>query len=282
MVPSTVPRKFVTSWAADPSLLASLLVGGVLSGLTRSLALVALAAAFTSCVDDNGSIVIIQNQIPTAGMDGCIIPGSPTLLRGQGTLDVALDQNYPYIMYPLVQNRLPPLAGSAGGGTVEPNRVSISSVKVIVTPPPRPAITWDPSCPLIFDWPHSTFIDPSQSVAMSAQAIRPCLTEQIRSAFELNLYPTNEDQYVFFSVEVRARGTHGGSDILSDALHFPVRVCYGCLQPDFPAISQCGTTLPSEVAPGNPCNPGQDALVSCCEEMQTKKLICPVPPPPMP
>src|SRR5207245_866152 len=67
-----------------------------------------------SCVERGSPLLIVQNQVPVIDtkMGTCTIPAARSMdRRPSGVLDVALDQSYPYELYPLLRNELGVLNG---------------------------------------------------------------------------------------------------------------------------------------------------------------------------
>jgi hypothetical protein len=60
---------------------------------------------------------------------------------------------------------------------------------------------------------------------------------------------------------MRPVGTRAGSDIEGGWVSVPIEICKNCLAPQ-PA--PCPPPKGTVVLPGNPCNPAQDAPVTCC------------------
>jgi hypothetical protein len=249
--------------------------------------LVAAAAALLgpACVDSGSALTILQNQTPLISSDNasCSIPGMQTETRGvQGTYDVALDQDYPYYLYPLLQNQLPALNASS----VPPNRVNITSWEVKIEPPPGISVPWTDACPAEFDYPGPVLIDPGQQAASIIEVMRPCHNNLIRKLMESSKLPSTLSERVLFQVVVRAKGRHGGTEIKSDPFTYPIRVCYGCLQTgielpayaafNFPKVPPC-KNLKANPYKGNPCNVAQDfgPVLCCAQDVQTLQLQCP-------
>ncbi len=246
-------------------------------------ALMALAMAGTACIDSNESLVIVQNQIPVASESGCLVSAAKSAeYRDHGVLDVALDKGYPYYLFPLLHNRLP-MGSVMGGGTVDPNEVVISGYQIKIDPPPNIAVEWNPACPPRFDYPVTAIVPAGGMVSNIVKAIRECHYELLKQLFVDRKIDAKED--AIFRVTVKARGRHGGSDILSEPFTYPIHVCYGCMQQgykgefaafDFPAIPAC-SMLTNNPFTGNPCNVAQDGIpVLCCaRDAQGTQIECP-------
>jgi hypothetical protein len=242
------------------------------------------ALLFAGCVDAGTALTIVQNQIPeTSDTAGCIVPAGRTeLRRAIGTLDVGLDQSYPYYMFPLVNNGLHPLAA----GTIEPNIVNINSFQVRIEAPPTVGVEWSAACPVQFDFPSPMMLQPGEQGVALVEALRPCHADLLRKLMQQGKLSSSLSEHVIFRLIVRAKGRHGGTEILSDAFEFPLRVCYGCLQTGFldpayadfgfPSIPLC-SRLAANPYQGNRCNPAQDTgpVLCCARDAEGKQIECP-------
>jgi hypothetical protein len=242
------------------------------------------ALLLAGCVDAATGLTIVQNQIPTiSDTGGCTIPASRTeLRRGMGTFDVGLDQGYPYYMFPLVSNQLHSIAPTS----IEPNRVDINSFQVKIEVPPTIAVDWTAACPAQFDYPSPIQLGPTEEASAVVEAFRPCHSDLLRKLMQQGKISANLSEHVVFRLNVRAKGRHGSTEILSDEFQFPVRVCYGCLQTgfqdpayvdfDFPKVPPCNR-LHANPYRGNVCNPAQDIgpVLCCARDAEGTQLECP-------
>lgn len=245
--------------------------------------------------DTRIGLTIVQNQIPTANESGCSIPAKATeSTLTSGTLDVALDRDYPYQLYPLIANSLSQFNPMVTSG--DQNRIQVDRIHVRLQAPPGVDLASTPSCPTEFDSPLSStlVLEPGGEASTLVEALLPCHAAQIRTLFQ-GVLPNGPSDQVVFRALVQARGKHGGTGIESNTFEFPIRVCAGCLQRgftqtgftryDYPGIPLC-EELPSNPYPGNACNIGQDALVLCCEAQpsdpsapnQARRIECPARP----
>src|SRR3954463_3777154 len=113
--------------------------------MTR-LALAGAALVLAGCGEGPSGPTIVQNQIPTVDMasGSCSVSGVRSVDRAAlGTFDVALDQSYPYFLFPLVQNNLSRLSNSG----LEPNRIEVHSYEITIEPPPTVSVEWSAACP---------------------------------------------------------------------------------------------------------------------------------------
>jgi hypothetical protein len=243
----------------------------------------ALALPLAGCVDGGSAVSIVQNQVPTVTMGACVVPGTKSeLRRAQGILDVGLDRPYPYEMFPLVESKLPMMATIGA----EPNRFEVTSFHVKIDPPAGISVPWSGDCGPSFDYPTQGQVLPGSTAAFLIEGIRPCHSDQFRQMFTNGQLPSSLAQEVVFRLTLEARGRHGGTQISSDPLYFPVRVCYGCLQTgynepefadfSFPKIPACDR-LAANPFTGNPCNPAQDfgPVLCCARDPQGQQLECP-------
>lgn len=247
--------------------------------------LASLGAAAPGCIDNGGSLVIVQAQEPEV-MDNkvCGVPDKRSIRRSEGILDVGLDRDYPYFLFPLIGNLMPAIGRT--GREVEPNRIEITGAQIRIEPPPGVPVPWQDSCPAQFDYAGQLQLDPTGEGSVKLEAIRPCHSKLFRGLFERGQLDPNLNEIVRFRVIVRAKGKHGGVGILSDPFEFPVRICYGCLQtgfPDaefaqfnFPNTPNCAKLFINPYA-GNPCNPAQDRgpILCCARDGRKDALECP-------
>lgn len=244
------------------------------------------ALVLASCVEHGSPLLIVQNQVPMIEERGCLIPGMRTEIRNaMGTLDVALDKSYPYFLYPLVQSRLAPM----GGAGIDPNRIDITTFQVRLEPPPTVDVAWSPACPARFDFPAPVLLDPGAEASSIVEVIRPCHADLLRQLFQQGRLSPDMSERILFRAVVRAKGRHGGTEIVSDPFEFPIRVCYGCLQTgfadpefvefNFPRVPPC-SKLAANPYLGNLCNPGQDRgpILCCARDPMGRDLECPAVP----
>jgi hypothetical protein len=243
------------------------------------------ALALAACVDAGTALTIVQNQTPLVDQatGSCTVPAGRTGDRQiLGTFDVALDKSYPYFLFPLVKNSLPPLATSS----IEPNRVDIHSFLITIEPPPTVTVAWTAACPAQFDFPSPIQLYPGDEGSSVVEAIRPCHADLLRRLMQEGKISSSLSERVMFRLNVRAKGRHGGTEILSDRFDYPVHVCYGCLQTGFadPAFADFGfpkvpacTRLVTNPYRGNACNPAQDSgpVLCCALDAEGTQLECP-------
>jgi hypothetical protein len=254
----------------------------MVKNLVRTLGGLGAALLLPACVDYGSGLTIMQNQVPMISMNSCSVPAARTDNRGVlGTLDVALDQDYPYYLYPLITNQMPSLPGS-----VPPNRVNITVWNVKIEPPPGVSVPWTDSCPAEFDFPGPLQLDPGGQASALVEAMRPCHSNLVRKLMEQGKLPSSYSEEVIFRLIVRAKGRHGGTEIKSDPFEYPVRTCYGCLQTgfldpayapfNFPKVPPCKNLISNPYL-GNPCNLAQDVgpVLCCAKDAQGLQLQCP-------
>jgi hypothetical protein len=247
--------------------------------VTAASALLATLLA-AGCTDINGSLVVIQAQVPA---EGCKVPAERSKDHlDQGTLDVALDRDYPYILYPLVASRLEPIKEE---GDIEPNRIQVTGARVRIEPPPGIAVTFSDACPREFDVPSQLSLDPKGEGTLGLEVIRSCHAALFRKLFDEGRLNSSVAERIYFRTVVRIKGRHGSSEMLSDPFDFPVRVCFGCLQVgftppysmfNFPQTPPC-SMLADNPFLGNTCNPAQDSgpILCCSKDGSATSLQCP-------
>ncbi len=230
------------------------------------------------CVEagSGSGLVIVQNQVPASTMGGgCVVPVARTeLVRLRGVLDVGLDGDYPYLLFPLVKSQMPSFAT----GGPDQNRVVVERFEVKIEPPPTiTQVAWTPDCPPRFDYPTPIFLDPGDEASANVPVVRSCHSGLLRTLFQAGtLNPAAPDSTLFRTI-VRARGRHGSNEIVSEPFDFPIHVCFGCLQEGFPNYPLCSQVVTNPF-PGNACNPAQDANIQCCaNDAMATDIVCPAP-----
>jgi hypothetical protein len=246
---------------------------------TPALLLLAVLAAwaFAACGRVPGQFEIVQNQQPQGG---CAIDTSPTVYRGDGTLDLQLVQGgarSAYLVFPLVRNNLP---GSTGGA--DANQIQMHSFAVDIGAskygalPPNVAMLFDSLertahnsadyALLHYSVPWSATISSGGGLAATLVGAFPIdLAARVAATGDIGVSRTS----MIVNAHVRAFGSTDTQDMESDPLDFPIYVCAGCLVANL-------LTCPFHTAPantGNPCNVAQDNPVDCCS--LNGDLICP-------
>jgi hypothetical protein len=242
--------------------------------------LVGLAA----CTDANESLVVLQAQVPD---DECVVSdaGEDGVRLASGILDVALDQLYSYKLFPLVQNNL---ISAGADKDIDPNKIQVTGARVKILPPTGVSVPFRPDCAAEFDHPSQATIFPGSRRAVQVEALRSCHAALFRDLFKSGALNPVLAETVYFRVNIRIKGRHGGTEILSDPFEFPVRVCYGCLQTgftgphslfNFPMTPLC-SALGTNPFTGNRCGPAQDfgPILCCARDAVDKLLQCPAVP----
>jgi hypothetical protein len=241
----------------------------------------AAAIVLAGCSLPPGQFIIVQDQVPIAG---CVIPTTlGSIYRGTGTMDVRIVSDTAeagYDLFPLLENNLSP----PSGGTADPSRIALSGYNVDVSLPAAdgipPAITdlfnglavsgpdGGPDPLIRFSTPTSGSVASGGGTTSSGLVVIPgALARLIRSKNALQSTP-----YFYLTATVRALGKTLTADVQSDAFHFPIRVCDGCLIANAGSIPSCPVaTAPANT--GNECNPAQDGVVDCC--LLSGELVCP-------
>jgi hypothetical protein len=236
-----------------------------------ALAAVTLAVALSACGRVPGQFEILNDQIP---LSGCIIPVSPGVYQGEGTLDVSIvqpDFSSAYFFFPLLENNLP----TSGGSQIDPNEIQLSGFQVEITPLSPSAwpaqiqsMVTAPNTAALFKYqvPWSGGVSSGGGhLSASVAAFPVALAQAMASAGSIGRDPSTLVQ-----LNVSAVGTtNSGQHMTSDPFHFPLHLCSGCL---IASTAPCPFSA-QPLNAGNSCNPAQDAVVDCCT--QNGSLICP-------
>jgi hypothetical protein len=228
------------------------------SWLCLSVVILLLAA----CTQGKGGLQIVQAQV----LDGtdCTVPGTPTTKqRTTGTLDVELPGIDPHYSLPLlVANNL---SSSSGSTSFDTNDMTLTHFTVGLS---AKGVTWLTECPATFDTPGLTYrLAPGTTAGFSLDVLTPWHSRC--------LLPDERVPPVAVTATIWAKGLHQGTDVASSPFVFSIRVCAGCLQQgyDDPAfrvyeypqnIPLCASLAGPNPYRGDPCAPGQDALILCC------------------
>jgi hypothetical protein len=240
--------------------------------MSLSAAAILGAALFLgSCGTPPGQFIIIQDQVP---QNGCVVPADlSAVYRDSGDLDISLvddDADTGYLFFPLMQNNAP----AATGGGIDPNRIALSEFQVdlsvaddapgpivsLFNQPPRPDL-------IKFSVPTSGSVaSGGGNTSGTVNAVPAELAREIRGTKNVLLSPGD---FFYLTATVRVQGKTLTNTVTSDAFHFPIRVCNGCLASDLGIcpLAQAGNDN------GNPCNIAQDQSVDCCE--LGSALVCP-------
>jgi hypothetical protein len=228
----------------------------------------ALAVCLAACsATPPGAFIIVQNQVPNAD---CTIPAAKgSLYQGEGIVDLSIAQGY--VLFPLLENDFP---SPNAGQTVDGNRIALSGFDVEVGLPenfePGPIAEKIQSLATSLDERERTLVAYSTltsgsvgsgggNTASHVDVLPGDLINAIRA-----LGAVSADKTYWIDVSVRARGNTLSQDVRSDAFHYPIQLCDGCLAVD---VGQC-TGVPAATS----CTPGQDGFVRCCEN--AGKLVC--------
>jgi hypothetical protein len=234
-------------------------------------AVLAGTATLAACSSNTppGLFIIVQNQVPDST---CAIPATlGDVYRSTGTLDVRVAGDYE--LFPLMQNDFP---GPTGGQNVDGNRIAISGFDVDVGLPVNaeagPIATLiqslhnlpddDPAKPLVqySRLASGSVASGGGNTSSRVVAFPADLATMIRAMGVLS--PTKT---YWVEATVRARGSSLTGNVRSDAFHYPIELCDGCLTVD---LGQCDAMTPT----GTSCTPGQDNFVGCCEV--SGQLVC--------
>jgi hypothetical protein len=235
--------------------------------------LVAGASLFGCSGTPPGEFIIVQNQVPS---DDCSIPATlGGVYRSRGTLDVRLvDGPDAYRLFPVMQNNFPP---PSNGNLVDANRIALSGFDVDLSvpadsPSDNPLTGFfndlvnsaDPAMHALVSFGEITsgsVASGSGNTSSKVTVFPGALAQNIRGMGLLS--PVNRFIVV---ATVRARGDTLTGSVESDAFHYPIELCDGCLMIDQGAC-------PVMALAGNSCYPGQDTGTGCCT--QDGALFCP-------
>jgi hypothetical protein len=221
---------------------------------------------------------IPQFQTPETKDRMCLTSTAPSIERMvQGTLDLALDKNYPYLLFPLValQSGAPELL--------------LSFIHVRVSGPPGVTVAWPAGCPAEFDVRFGAFDFPGGSMASGGiEAVQACHEDALRALFVKGVLDARLDAKVMIKLTVNAKAYLDKLEVPSAPVDFPIRVCMGCLQTgfpvpykdyDFPKVPLC-SQLTANPFLGNPCSPAQDfgPVLCCARDAAGAQLQCPARP----
>jgi hypothetical protein len=229
----------------------------------------ALAACVAGCSGTPpGAFIIVQNQVP--GADCSVSAAKGSLYQGEGIVDLSIARGYE--LFPLLENDFP---GPNAGQTVDGNRIALGGFDVEVGLPGN--FESGPIAELIQNMQSLDANDPQKTlVAYSTITSGSVASGGGNTSSHVNVLPgdlidkiralgaVSVDKTYWIEVSVRARGSTLAQDVQSDAFHYPIQLCDGCLAVD---VGQC-TGVPA----ASSCTPGQDEFVRCCEN--AGKLVC--------
>ena len=205
--------------------------------------------AFGCTANGAQGMVILGNTAATG--TSCAFSGA----TGQATLssgEIAARSTLPYLLTPLIQSRL--TAGSGGQPVDRSILLSSANVQLSANGAGLPA----------FSSPVSGTIPPGGTINVSFPLIPVDVLNMLNSG-------TSQTEVI---ATVTIIGDEGGGQVNSEPFTYGVNVC-----PDMaPCVTQnlgmCDE-ISGTVSQGNPCNPFQDGVVSCCTDINTGSAICP-------
>jgi hypothetical protein len=222
--------------------------------------------------------VISQFQVPDTANRMCLTSTLPSAQRmTQGTLDLALDRVYPYILFPFI--------------TLEPGapELLLSFVHVKVSGPAGVTVPWPAGCPAEFDVRFGALDFPGGSMASGGiEVLQTCHELALRELFAKGTLDARLQTQVMMTLTVNAKAYLGDQLVPSAPVDFPLRICVGCLQTgfappfdkyDYPKVPACAG-LAGNPYLGNPCSPAQDfgPVLCCAKDASGTQLQCPAPP----
>lgn len=223
-----------------------------------ALLLVAVAVG-AGCANDNLSISIIAMEAVTQS-NMCVATataGGTTLTHG--TLDVSLVTTQGYVAVPLIRNNLV-ASTTTGSGMFEFNSITITGANIelqTVAGAPLSAAGGQQS----FYYPSSGIrLDPSASGAIFVEVLRSDVVKALAG-----MIPANG---VFTVIaKIRPVGMKGDTQVVGEAMPYPIDLCSGCLLGTVPACP-----LPKGTVAVTNCFPQQDFKNTCCNQAGT--LLC--------
>lgn len=229
-----------------------------------------LAFLAVGCVDDDLSLVVVQNQVPG---DQCVISASPTdEFRARGIIDTNADAGY--LFTPVVRNY-----AVTGGSITEAQRlIQVEGADVVLEIQPGvfteeelDALREEQPLLTEFSSRFSGVVEPDGGTT-SFQF--PIISEPLLEALATKLADDGSNT-ASVKATITIFGTMAGSNIESDPFTYWVDVCEGCMQVD---LGSC-TELPAGfvASEGGECNELQDVPLECCTS-STSELVCPAEP----
>jgi len=224
----------------------------------------ALFSGATGCVDSGEVLFIIQNQVPTRGENGCVIPAARgTEFRGRGVVDT--QGLFGYQVYPVAESRAEVVNGDSIARTVTVRGAEVSLEFQDDLFPPEALAEMKTNGLTEFTQRFSGSIDPTGGQAtFTVNVLSPVLLQKLGGL-------VSGDTITYAIATIRIVGTMGGGNIKSDPFEFPIDICNGCLIHDLGACDALPVGF--SAAKGGECNPFQDAPVDCCTAGGSK--ICP-------
>ncbi len=223
-----------------------------------------------ACVDNysDSGLRILGNVAPGGQ---CDVDSSSTTFHDDGLIDA----NSPlgYVFTPSVINDLQTREGEPIG----PKTIYVTAARVRISfyDPDFDDLPVDASL-LRFQVPTSGAIEPNGGTAAYSFEVVPA---ELLAAIGARLPdPTTEKPLsrTTLDVSVQMVGSHGASEVVSNAFRYPIEVCDSCVLND---VGSCDTLPDGFVArTGGSCNVFQDGVIDCCDNF----TVCPATPPATP
>ncbi len=219
------------------------------------IALVLAGASLSGCVADDAAsaMVILSNQVPDQGDNGCVVPvGEGGEFRQAGQLDVtAVDFNSGafYEIYPAVESRLE----STDDELQRTIAVKGSDVQIL-----------DAEGGVIDEFSRLF----SGSLRPGGQAT---FVVRVLDAAQIDGLNVSAGQVRTIVARFTIFGDLGGDEVETATFDYPIDICNGCLIAD---LGSC-ESVPENFAArtGGECNAFQDAPLDCCE--LNSNQVCP-------
>jgi hypothetical protein len=240
-------------------------------GLRIGLGLGVSAAALAGCAANGGDegLLVLKNVVPTATAGGCAFSSQETevsLVRG--ALDVTFGTGYEFIAQ--VKSRITALAGQESQRTVFTRGANVDVTFAdanLLTAAEVSALNAKNA--LHFMSPFTAPIAPNGGVTdVLFELIPP----------EVSITLATKPSFLTTTVQASFTivGDLAGGDVSSQKFQYTVTLTNGGFKNDKGPCTGVSASFSPRV--GNPCNPGQDGLVDCCQDvdrMNNLVDVCP-------
>jgi hypothetical protein len=233
------------------------------------LALAAGGMLSTGCVDEETSLTITRAIPLTTVTGGCGFTPTTQLAVGNGSLDIAMADNY--VLGLVIRNNMPDSLTVFGLG---PEDARIDAQSVLLD---GATISYSVNDQLSVNFPDSvtvpftSFVEPNESEsAVGIQIFTTSLIEELRNSPEFlsvsqtgQVRPTRSEVTIIANVTISGKMLDGTA-VESNTFGFPIRVCQGCLVFYPEAAGDRCEIVPTEALEVDECLlPGQDGTIDC-------------------
>ena len=214
-----------------------------------------LVFAAAGCVENENSLVFIQNQFVTR-MNNCAVTPALGIGLSGGLLDVGLvEAGAPgYTMAPILRNNFADRTMVTGTNI---DNIIITGTDIEVQPPPALAA--------MLPRGQRNYFVPALGGGIAVNTTVGFLVEALPRQVALQLasgVTGTEPDPPRVNLRFRVVGQWNGSTLSTPWLNFPIKLCQFCLSNVFPCPA--GGLSAESIALGG-CNPAQDEPVTCCE-----------------